>query len=73
MLDIISKKYLKENIGLYRDDDLSVSKNHTGHQNDKVRKELIRMFKHHHLKLEIKCNLKSVKYLDITFDLTKGT
>ena len=73
MLDIISKKYLKENIGLYRDDGLSVFKNQTGHQNDKVRKELIRMFQDHHLKLEIKCNLKSVDYLDITFDLTTGT
>ena len=31
------------------------------------------MFHDHHLKLEIKCNLKSVDYLDITFDLTTGT
>ena len=38
MLDIISKKYLKENIGLYRVDGLSVFKNQTGHQNDKVKK-----------------------------------
>ena len=51
MLDIISKKYLKENIELYRDDGLSVFKNQTCHQNDKVRKELIRMFQDHHLKL----------------------
>ena len=31
------------------------------------------MFQDHHLKLEIKCNLKSVDYLDITFDITTGT
>ena len=67
MLDIISKKYLKENIGLYRDDGLSVFKNQTGHQNDKVRKELICIIQDHHLKLEIKCNLKSVDYLDINY------
>ena len=54
ILDIIRKKYLKEKIGLYRDDGLSVFKNQTGHHNDKVRKELIRIFQYHHLKLEIK-------------------
>ena len=31
---------------------------------------MIDLFKQHHLNLEIKCNLKIVDYLDITFDLT---
>ena len=33
---------------------------------------MIDLFKQHHLNLEIKCNLKIVDYLDITFDLTTG-
>ena len=72
MLNELSKKFDKDNIGLNRDDGLSVFKNYNGHQNDKVRKEMIDVFKQHHLNLEIKCNLKIVDYLDITFDLTTG-
>ena len=33
---------------------------------------MIDLFKQHHLNLEIKCNLKIVDYVDITFDLTTG-
>ena len=72
LLDILSNRYNKRDIGLYRDDGLAVFKNHSGRQNDKVRKDLISFFKHHKLDLEIKCNLKRVDYLDITFDLTSG-
>ena len=62
----------EDNIGLYRDDGLSVFKNYNGHQNDKVWKEMIYLFKQHHLNLEIKSNQKIVDYLDITFDWTTG-
>ena len=58
----------KDNIWLYRDDGLSAFKNH----NSKVWKERIYLFQQHHLNLEIKCNLKIVDYLDITFDLITG-
>ena len=37
------------------------------------RKEFIKIFQTHGLKLEIKCNLKSVDYLDITFDRNTGS
>ena len=70
MLNELSIKFDKDNIGLYRDDELSVFKNHNGHQNYKVRKEMIDLFQQHHLNLEIKFNLKNVDYLDTTFDLT---
>ena len=33
---------------------------------------MIELFKQHHLNPEIKCNLKIVDYLDITFDLSTG-
>ena len=48
-----------------------VFKNYNAHQNDKVRKEMIDLFKQHHLNLKIKCNLKIVNYLDM-FDFTTG-
>ena len=73
MLNLIKKKFKKENIGLYRDDGLALLRNKNGHQNDKFRKELTALFKSHKLNLEIKCNLKVVDYLDITFDLQNGT
>ena len=72
MLNELPKNFDKDNIGLYRDEGLSVFKNRYGHQNDKVRKEIIDLFKQHHLNLEIKCNLKIVDYLDVTFGLTAG-
>ena len=73
LLYSIVEKLNKNNIGLYRDDGLASFKNNNGHQNDKIRKELIKIFQTHGLKLEIKCNLKSVDYLDITFDLNTGS
>ena len=69
LLYSIGEKVSKEDIGLYRDDRLACFKNNNGHQNDKIRKELIKIFQTLGLKLEIKCNLKKVDYLDITFDL----
>ena len=72
LLYSIGEKLNKDNIDLYRDDRLACFKNNNGHQNDKIRKELIKIFQTHGLKLEIKCNLKSVDYLDITFDFNTG-
>ena len=72
MLNELSKRFDKNNIGLYRDDGQSVFKSYNGHQNDKVWKEVIDLFKQHHLTLEIKCNLKTVDYFDITLYLTTG-
>ena len=54
MLIELSKIFDEDNIGLYRDDGLSVFKNNNGHQNDKVRKEMIDSIKQHHLNFEIK-------------------
>ena len=71
-LNELSKKFGKDNIGLYRDDGLSGFKNHNGRQNDKVQKKMVDLFKQPHLNLEIKFNLKIADDLDITFDLTTG-
>ena len=69
----IGEKLNKDNIGLYSDDGLAYFKNNNGHQNDKIRRELIKIFQTNVLKLQIKCDLKSADFLDITFDLNTGS
>ena len=44
MLDMLSKLFEKNSIGLYRDDGLSIFRNYNGHQSDKVRNELTKLF-----------------------------
>ena len=73
LLYSIGEKLNKDNKALYRDDGLASFKNNNDHQNYKIRKELIKIFQTHDLKLEIKCNLKKVDYLDITFDLNTSS
>ena len=59
--------------GLYRDDGLAVLKNANGHQADKIRKEIIKIFKCLGLNITIQVNLKTVNFLDVTFNLLDGT
>ena len=73
LLYSIEKMLNKDNVGLYRSDGQACFKSNNGHQNDKIRKELIKIFQTHGLKLEVECNLKSVDYLDIRFDLNTGS
>ena len=73
LLYSIGDKFNKDHIGLYRDDGLACFKNNNDHQNDKIRKQLIKIFQTHGLKLEIICNLKKVDYLNILFDLNTGS
>ena len=73
LLDLLAKKYRKEDIGWYRDDGLAIFKGRSGRIKDMIRKDIIKIFKDHNLNLEIQCNLKCVDYLDVTLDLTDGT
>ena len=73
MLNNISEKLNKPNIGLYRDDGLAVLENANGHQIDNFRKKLTKIFKDHNLKITIICNIKTVDFLDITFDLLNNS
>ena len=73
LLNNLANKYDKNIVGLYRDDGLALFKNINGHRADKIRKEFHQLFKENGLSLEIKCNLKTVNYLDITLDLNTGT
>ena len=72
ILNDLANKYGENNIGLYRDDGFAIFRNTTGSQAERTRKEIIRHFKEHGLKITIQSNLKSVDYLDITLNLTNG-
>ena len=73
LLYALSLKYNKTNIGLYRDDGLTVVKNVSGAHCEKIKKEFQKLFRQYGLKLIIKCNLKIVDFLDVTLNLTNST
>ena len=73
LLHLLSQKFKKENTGLYRDDGLAIFKGKSKRTNELIKKGIIKIFKDNDLNIEIKCNLKSVDYLDVTFDLNDGT
>ena len=73
MLNVFSKKYNKNDYGLYQDDGLAVLKKKSGPQSEQVKKNIQKIFKDHGLDIIIQCNMKVVNYLDVTFDLSDGT
>lgn len=73
MLSLIAEKYVKNNFGLYRDDGLAIFKNTSGQQNERIKKDIQRIFKSKDLDITIQCNRKTVDYLDVTLNLMDGT
>ena len=73
LLEKISEICNKSNIGLYRDDGLSIFRNKSGTQLEKMKKKLQRFFKEYDLEITAENNLKIVNYLDVTFNLKDGT
>ena len=59
----------KNNIGLYRDDGLTILNNASGPSSERMRKGLIKLFQDHGLKVTTECNLVQTEYLDVTFNL----
>lgn len=59
-------------MGLYRDDGLAVLKSTTGGDAERMRKKIISVFKQNDLRVTIDVNLKSVNFLDVTFNLSTG-
>ena len=67
----LSEKYGITTSGLYRDDGLCCFKNISGPQSEKIRKDLIKLFREEfNLKITIDTNLKVVNFLDVTLDLS---
>ena len=50
-----------------------MTKNMSGPQNEKIKKKLQKIFKDKGLEIVIRCNMKVVDYLDITFNLEDGS
>ena len=59
----------KENIGLYCDDRLGIFQNIPKTEIERKKKQIVKVFKDCGLSITIKCNLKSIDFLDVTFDL----
>ena len=53
----------KENIGLYKDDDLSIFKSMSGPEVERKKKELAKIFKNNGLSITVKIHLKTADFL----------
>ena len=68
LLEIIPK----DQSGLYRDDGLLLLRKMNGHKTDKIRKQVIKLFKDAGFLLEIENKLKQIDFLDVTLNLSTG-
>ena len=66
----LSHKQNKNNIGLYRDDGFAVFNNISGPhpQADKIKKHFQNIFRINNLNIIVKCNIKTVDYLEVTLN-----
>ena len=65
-------RYRKQNVGLYRDDGLAVSRGTSGSEAERVKKDLTKRFKDLGLRVTIDANLKITNFLDLTLNLRSG-
>ena len=72
VLSTLANSILKGNSVLYRDDGLILVRNKNGQKTDKIRKEVIKIFKKIGFKIELKTNPKVVDFPDVTFNLSNG-
>ena len=72
LLDKLSKLLGKDNVGLYRNDGLAAVKNTSGPVLDKMRKNIITLFKNEGLGITVDTNLIETDFLDVTFNLATG-
>ena len=73
ILSQLSNLLPREDIGLYRDDGLILLRNRNEQLTDRIRKNVIKLFKEIGFKIEIETNVKIVNYLDVTFNLANST
>ena len=74
ILNVIGKKYGKERVGLYGEDDsLACSENVSGPQAESIRKDLIKIFKQEFdFIITSETNFKIVNFLDVASNLSTG-
>ena len=73
MLSLLSKHISNNDIGLYRDDGLAISKNTSGPAAEKLKIKFQKLFKEKNLDIIVQFNLKTTNYLDITLNLNDGS
>ena len=72
MLDQIQTNFPDLEVGLYRDDGLATYKQLPGPKVNRIRKDLHALFNNHGLKITVESNMKTVNFLDVTLNLSKG-
>ena len=72
ILNKLSSIFGIKNIGLYRDDGLAVLNNASGPVMERVRKDLIKIFKDDGFSITADSNLKGTDFLDVYLDLRSG-
>ena len=73
LLEKLTEICNKSNIGLHRDEGLSIFRNKSGSQLEKIKKKSQRLFKEYHFDITAESNQKIVFYLDITLNLKDVT
>ena len=73
LMNLLGQQHSTKDISLYRDNRLSIFKNCSGPEMEKIKKRLQKVFKNNGLDVIIECNMKIVNYLDFTFNLNDGT
>ena len=73
ILCFLAKLINKSDCGLYRDEGLLILRNVNGQQIDRIRKNIIKIFKDIGFAIDVETNLKIVDLLDITLNLNNGT
>ena len=73
LLSLLANIIDKNSSGLYRDDGLIFLCNVNGQKTDRVRKNVIKVFKEVGVKIEIRTHLTIANFLDVTFNLGNGT
>lgn len=69
LLSKLEPLFTNGSVGLYRDDGLAFVNKYSGPQQDKLRKEIIGVFKNENLQITIDIKLKVIDFLDIKLDL----
>ena len=72
VLGHLPERYVRSNVGLYRDDGLAVFRDVSGSEAERVKKDIIRSFRELGLRITIQTNLRIVNFLDVTFNLSSG-
>ena len=72
LLNNLAEFFQKKDMGVYRDDGLTVLKDAPGHDADAARKRIITIFQQYGHKITIQANLKTTNFLDASINLETG-